>query len=105
MMMSGEIFAGEQHVLLSVLNAEGSFLSVSTGELVSDLRDSHGSHTDLSELVTLHIECQHDLVHDSGLGVPEKGAGVSLGVSMCLAFQLVVILRQMIVLPMMTSSP
>merc|ERR1719150_2317633 len=92
--VGGDSFAGEQHVLLSVLDTAGSFLSVSTGKLVSDLWDPDRPHSDLGELVSLHIKSQHDLVHNSCLRVTEESTGDSLGVSLSLPLQLVVILRQ-----------
>lgn len=92
--VGGDALAGEQHVLLSVLDTTRTLLSVSTGELVTDLRNSDGANSDLGELGPVNIERQHDLVHDTSLGVPQEGAGVSLGVSLCLALQLIVIFWQ-----------
>ena len=38
-----------------------------------------GPHADLGELVAVVIERQHDLIHDSRLGVTQEGGGISLG--------------------------
>merc|ERR1719208_718117 len=78
----------------TVLDPAGSFLSVSTGELVSDLRDPHRPHTDLRELVSIHVEGQHDLVDDPGLRIPQESTCVSLCISLGLALKFVIILRQ-----------
>lgn len=59
-------------------NYSSTFLSVPGGELVPDLWDSHGPDPNLDELVSIRVEGDHDLVHDTGLGVTQEGRGVSL---------------------------
>ena len=54
-------FTTEDHVLLAVLDAAGSLLSVTRGKLVANLWDSHRAHTDLHELVPVHVEGEHHL--------------------------------------------
>lgn len=41
--------------LLSVSDPTGSFLSVTTGKLVTDLRDSDRTDTDLAEFVAILV--------------------------------------------------
>ena len=62
----------EDHVLLAVLDAAGTLLSVAGGELVTDLRDSHRPHPDLDELVGLRVESDHHLTQPITF---ESGAG------------------------------
>ena len=47
--------------LLPVADSAGTFLSVPTSELVSDLRCFHCSHTNLTELVALCVDRHHYL--------------------------------------------
>lgn len=59
--------SGEWQVLLSVGHATSSFLSMSAGELVTDLRDSLRSHLDLCKPKTLFIDCENYLIYLSSL--------------------------------------
>ena len=47
--------------LLPVADSTGTFLSVPTSELVSDLRCFHRSHTNLTEFVALCVDRHHYL--------------------------------------------
>ena len=53
----------ERQVLLPVRHATGSFLSMPTGELVSDLGYLDGSHLDLDQAAHLLVRSQHDLIN------------------------------------------
>ena len=64
-------FTTEDHVLLAVLNSARSFLSVTGGELVTDLRDPHRPDANLDELVGVGVQGHHHLVHDTSLRVSE----------------------------------
>ena len=55
-------FAGEWQVLLSVRHTTSSFLTVSTGELVTNLRDLDRSHLDLHKATHFLVAGQNDLV-------------------------------------------
>jgi hypothetical protein len=44
-----------------VSDTAGTLLTVTGGELVSDLRNSHRSHTNLQELVSVRIQRDHNL--------------------------------------------
>ena len=61
--VGGDALAREQHVLLSVLDTARTLLSVSTGELVSDLGCLDGAHLDLDQATHLLVRGQHDLVN------------------------------------------
>ena len=53
----------EWQILLSVGHATSSFLTVPTGELVSDLGCLDGAHLDLDQATHLLVRGQHDLVN------------------------------------------
>ena len=50
---------------MPISHTTGSLLTVSTGELVSNLGNLDGSHFDLDEEVALVVVCEHDLVDDT----------------------------------------
>eukprot|EP00123_Amoebidium_parasiticum_P018025 comp24071_c0_seq1/m.43308 comp24071_c0_seq1/g.43308 ORF comp24071_c0_seq1/g.43308 comp24071_c0_seq1/m.43308 type:complete len:370 (+) comp24071_c0_seq1:731-1840(+) len=58
-------FAAEGHVLRAVLDTACTFLTVTTGKLVSDLGDAHLAHTHLAELVALLVDRKHDAVNNT----------------------------------------
>lgn len=67
------------HYLLPVGDTTGSFLSVATGELVSNLWRLDGPDTDLTELVALLVQRDHHLVNNARLTPPHEHARVTLG--------------------------
>ena len=56
-------FPSEGEILLSVAHADSTLLSMSTGKLISDLRDPLASHLDLGEPLTVLIDSQDHLVN------------------------------------------
>lgn len=62
-----DAFSSERQVLLSVSHAASTLLSMSTGELVTDLRDSHCSHLYLSKELRVLIRGDDHLVNDARL--------------------------------------
>ena len=79
--------------LLSVSDSTRSFLSVSTGELVTDLRCLDRPDAHLGELVALLVEGQHDLVDHSVLGPPHERCHVTLREALHRALQLIIVIR------------
>lgn len=55
----------ERHVLLTVRNSDRSLLTVTRGKLVSNLRHSSRSDSDLDELGTVGVGGDEDLVDDT----------------------------------------
>lgn len=55
----------ERHVLLTVRNSDRSLLTVTRGKLVSNLRHSSRSDSDLNELGTVGVGGDEDLVDDT----------------------------------------
>ena len=80
--------------LSSIRNSASSFLSVPTGELVSDLRDPHGTDPDLGELVSVLVDADHDLIHNSSLAGSQKRGHVALQEAIAGTLQLVLVLRE-----------
>ena len=74
--------------LLSVLDTTSTLLTMSRSKLVSNLRDSNWTNTNLTELVALRVECQHHLVHYTCFTVAEECAGISFCKLFRCAFQL-----------------
>ena len=64
-------------VLLSVGHATSSFLTVTTGKLVSNLRDSNSSHFDFGESEILFISSDYNLINNAALRVLQ-GCGAVL---------------------------
>lgn len=56
---------GEGHVLLLVCHSDRTFLSVTTGELVTDLRDSYRSHFNLGKKVALLVKSEDNRINFS----------------------------------------
>lgn len=54
--------SSERKVLLPVEHANSSFLSMSAGKLITDLRDALGSHFDLSKSLAKLIHSDGDLI-------------------------------------------
>lgn len=57
-----DTFLSEGHVLLLVGHADGTFLTVPGGELVSNLWDPHGPHLDLGEGLALLVDGEDNRV-------------------------------------------
>ena len=67
-----DAFSGEWQVFLSIGHTAGTFLTVSRGELVSDLRDLDGSHFDFDEQEASFVICEHDLVDNTIFRVSQR---------------------------------
>ena len=65
----GDSFCCKRHVFLSVWDSTGSFLSMSWSKLISDLRNTHWSDSNLAKLVSVRVNGDHDLINDSCLRV------------------------------------
>ncbi len=74
--------------LLPISNPTGSFLTVSTGEFVSNLRSFGCANSDFAELVALLIDGHHHLVYDTRLSSAHEHTGVSLRESLGCSFKL-----------------
>lgn len=64
--------------LLSVGDTTGSFLPMTTGKLVTNLRCPHGPHLDLAELVAILVDRKHHLVNNTSLTGPQLSTSISL---------------------------
>ena len=64
--------------LLSVGDATGTFLPVTTGKLVSNLRCPHRPHFDFTELVAILVDRKHHLVNNTSLTRPQLSTSISL---------------------------
>jgi hypothetical protein len=62
-------FLSEGHVFLPVGHSDCSFLSVTRGEFVSDLRDPDRAHFNLSEAIAVLVGRQDNLVNHAFLRV------------------------------------
>lgn len=69
-------FLSEWHVLLRVSHANCTFLAVARGKLVSDVRDSDGSHLDFGEVVAVSVQGEEHLVDFAVLGVLQLSGNV-----------------------------
>lgn len=67
--------------LLSVSDSTCSLLSVPTSKLISNLRCLGGSHTNLTELVALLVDCHHHLIYNTSLCPPHEHTAIPLGIS------------------------
>jgi hypothetical protein len=56
---------GERHILLLVCHSDRTFLSVTTGELITDLRDSYRSHFDLGKKMALLVKGEDNRINFS----------------------------------------
>lgn len=83
-----ESLARERHVLVSILNAARSLLTVTRRKLVADLRNAHGAHANFAELVALAVERQHHLIDDARLRVTQESRCVLLRETLGVAIQL-----------------
>ena len=66
-------FNGKWQVFLAVSHSTSSFLTMSTGELVSNLRDFNGSHLYLNQSLVLLVGCDHNLVNVTFFRMLERG--------------------------------
>lgn len=64
---------------LSIGDTTGSFLPMTTGKLVTNLRCSHRSHFDLTELVAILVDREHHLVNNTSLTGSQLSTSISLG--------------------------
>ena len=72
--------------LLPVRDSTGSFLSVTTGELVSNLRDPHRANLDLAEFVAILVDRHHYLVkgnNDTHYWLIIDDTPLTLGCAIC----------------------
>ena len=69
-------FLGERHVFLPVGHSDGTFLAVTRGKFVTDLRNANRSHFDLGEAIAIFVCRQDDLVYHALLGMLELGRAV-----------------------------
>lgn len=83
-----QTFACEWHVLVSILNTTCSLLSMPRGKFITNLRDTHRSHTNLAELVALAVQRQHHLIDNTRFGITQKRRCVTFGIVFDLALQL-----------------
>jgi len=67
--IGNDSFSSERQILLSVSHATSTLLTVTTSKLVTNLRDSDGSHLDFSEPKIFLICGNNDLIDDSTLSV------------------------------------
>ena len=78
-----EAGGGEGHVFLAVGDADGSFLTVAGGELVTDLRDFGCASADLDEFEAFDVRGEEDLVDDTIFGAAEGRGDITLHVKFC----------------------
>ena len=64
--------------LLSISDTTGTFLPMTTGKFVSNLRCPHGPHFDLTELVAILVDREHHLVNNTSLARPQLSTSISL---------------------------
>ena len=77
-------FNGKWQVFLAVSHSTSSFLTMSTGELVSNLRDFNGSHLYLNQSLVLLVGCDHNLVNVTFFRMLERGWPVFVWLSLLL---------------------
>ena len=70
--------ANSKTYLLSVSDTTGTFLPMTTGKLVANLRRPHRPHFDLTELVPILVDREHHLINDTGLTRPQLSTSISL---------------------------
>lgn len=86
--IGSESLASERHILMTILNTARSLLSVARREFVANLRNTHRSDTNLTELVALAVQRQHHLIDNSRFRVTQKCRRVLLGEALRVSIQL-----------------
>mmetsp|Transcript_57052 Transcript_57052/g.100154 ORF Transcript_57052/g.100154 Transcript_57052/m.100154 type:complete len:607 (+) Transcript_57052:305-2125(+) len=71
-----DAFARERQIFLTVSHSDGTFLSVTRGKLVSDLRDAGVADAHLGELVAVDVCGEHHAVDDALLVAAHRRAVV-----------------------------
>ena len=69
-------FNGKWKIFLPVCHTTGTFLSVTTGKFISNLRNLNCPYFDLHKTIHLLICCDDDLVNDSFLRVLERNTPI-----------------------------
>eukprot|EP00638_Chattonella_subsalsa_P011541 CAMPEP_0117811546 /NCGR_PEP_ID=MMETSP0948-20121206/22202_1 /TAXON_ID=44440 /ORGANISM="Chattonella subsalsa, Strain CCMP2191" /LENGTH=82 /DNA_ID=CAMNT_0005648181 /DNA_START=857 /DNA_END=1105 /DNA_ORIENTATION=+ len=63
----GDTFQSEGHILLSIGHPNSTFLSMTRGKLISNLRGAHISNTDFTKLKAIFCCGQHYFIDDAVL--------------------------------------
>ena len=79
--VGNDSFTGERQIFLAISQATSSFLSVTTGKLVTDLRRLDSSHFDLDQSVHLFVGSQNDLINIAFLRVLQRHRPIFLRLS------------------------
>ena len=74
--------------LLPVSDSTGTFLPVTASKLVSNLRSFSCSHAYFTELVALLVNCDHYLIHNTGLSSTHEHTSISFREPLSCSFQL-----------------
>ncbi|KAH3688248.1 hypothetical protein WICPIJ_000773 [Wickerhamomyces pijperi] len=81
-------FCGERHIFTTVSDTNGTLLTVSGGELITDLWHLCRSHSNLDEFQTIGVSGDQHLIDNTVLCGSQRSRGISLGMVHCSLTQL-----------------
>jgi len=69
-------FSSEGKIFLSVGHTASTFLTMTRGKLITDLRNSNSSHLNLGELLILFISSNDNRINDTTLSMLERSRAI-----------------------------